>query len=159
MTDWSESNRQASNRPLLALLALSGVGVAIAGYLTYVHFDESALVCTVGGCETVQQSTYSTLFGVPIAALGLLMFLTVAFLSWARLSQRLSIPRDIATIASWTLLFTSLLYYAYLTYIEIWVLEAICQWCVLSSLVALVMFALESRLLLALLNDPGDEAP
>ena len=49
-----------------------------------------------------------------------------------------------ATIAAWTLLLTSLLYYAYLTYIEIWELEAICQWCVISSIAALIMFILES---------------
>ena len=41
-------------RAAVALVALAGVGVA--GYLTYTHYDEEALVCTTGGCEQVQQS-------------------------------------------------------------------------------------------------------
>jgi uncharacterized membrane protein len=134
--------------PLLAAVALLGVvGMGLAGYLTYVHYNEDALVCTVGGCETVQQSDYSTMFGVPIAIFGLLMFLTVTLLALARMSGRSPIPSDVATIAAWTMLLTSLLYYVYLTYIEIWELEAVCQWCVMSSIVALLMFVLESVLL------------
>lgn len=134
--------------PLLLGVALLGIlGMGVAGYLTYVHYNEDALVCTVGGCETVQQSDYSTIFGLPIAAFGVLMFLTVTLLALARLTDRSPIPSDMATMAAWTLLLTSLLYYAYLTYIEIWELEAVCQWCVISSIVALLMFALESVLL------------
>lgn len=134
--------------PLLLAVALLGiVGMGLAGYLTYVHYNEDALVCTVGSCETVQQSDYSTMFGAPIAIFGFLMFLTVTLLALARLMDRSPIPSEMATMAAWTLLLTSLLYYAYLTYIEIWVLEAVCQWCVLSSIVALLMFVLESVLL------------
>ena len=135
-------------QPLLLGVVLLGVlGMAVAGYLTYVHYNEDALVCTVGGCETVQQSDYSTMLGVPIALFGLLMFLTVTMLAVARLSGRSPLPTDLATMAAWTLLLTSLLYYAYLTYIEIWELEAVCQWCVISSILALLMFVLESLLL------------
>ncbi len=136
------------NPLLVAVVVLGFLGMCVAGYLTYVHYDEDALVCTVGGCETVQQSDYSTMLGVPIAIFGLLMFLTVTLLALARMTDRSPIPSDLATIAAWTLLLTSLLYYAYLTYIEIWELEAVCQWCVISSIVALLMFVLESVLLM-----------
>ncbi len=135
------------NPLLLANVLLGVVGMALAGYLTYVHYNEDALVCTVGGCETVQQSDYSTMFGIPIAIFGFLMFLTVTLLALARMTERGPLPSDMATMAAWTLLLTSLLYYAYLTYIEIWDLEAVCQWCVMSSIVALLMFAIESVLL------------
>ena len=134
--------------PLLLAVALLGVvGMGLAGYLTYVHYNEDALVCTVGGCETVQQSDYSTMVGVPIAIFGFLMFLTVTLLALARMTDRGPIPSDMATMVAWTLLLTSLLYYAYLTYVEIWELEAVCQWCVMSSIVALLMFVVESVLL------------
>jgi uncharacterized membrane protein len=134
--------------PLLLAVALLGVvGMGLAGYLTYVHYNEDALVCTVGGCETVQQSDYSTMLGVPIAIFGFLMFLTVTLLALARMTDRSPLPSDMATMAAWTLLLTSLLYYAYLTYIEIWELEAVCQWCVMSSMVALLMFVIESVIL------------
>lgn len=147
--------------PLLLGVALLGIlGMAVAAYLTYVHYNEDALVCTVGGCHTVQQSDYSTMFGVPIAAFGFVMFLTVTLIAWGRLTGRGPLPSDMATMAAWTLLLTSLLYYAYLTYVEIWELEAVCQWCVLSSIIALLMFALESTLLVRELRDDGvgDEA-
>lgn len=147
-----EAKRPASsggrgNALLLGVVLLGLLGIGVAGYLTYAHYDEDALVCTVGGCETVQQSEYSTMFGVPIAAFGMLMFATVTVLALARMTGRRLIPADIATIGAWTLLLTALLYYAYLTYIEIWELEAICQWCVTSSIIALLMFALESIML------------
>jgi uncharacterized membrane protein len=135
------------NPLLLANVLLGVIGMCLAGYLTYVHYNEDALVCTVGGCETVQQSDYSTMFGVPIAIFGFLMFLTVTLLAVARMTDRGPLPVDMATMAAWTLLLTSLLYYAYLTYVEIWELEAVCQWCVMSSIVALLMFVLESVLL------------
>ena len=135
------------NPLLLANVLLGVIGMCLAGYLTYVHYNEDALVCTVGGCETVQQSDYSTMFGVPIAIFGFLMFLTVTLLAVARMTDRGPLPSDMATMAAWTLLLTSLLYYAYLTYVEIWELEAVCQWCVMSSIVALLMFAIESVLL------------
>lgn len=136
-----------SSTLLITIMLLGLLGIGVAGYLTYVHYNEDALVCTVGGCETVQQSDYSTMLGVPIAAFGVVMFLTVTLLALGRLTGRSPISSDMATMAAWTLLLTSLLYYAYLTYVEIFVLEAVCQWCVISSIVALLMFALESVLL------------
>lgn len=132
---------------LLGIVLLGLIGIGIAGYLTYVHYNEDALVCTTGGCETVQQSEYSTIGDIPIAIFGLLMFTTVTLLAAARLTSRVSIPFEPATTLAWTLLLTSLLYYAYLTYIEIFDLDAICQWCVASSIIALLLFALESILL------------
>ena len=136
-----------NNALLLGVALLGLLGTGVAGYLTYVHYNEDALVCTVGGCETVQQSDYSTMFGVPIAAFGVVMFLTVTLLAWLRMTNRGPISSDLATMAAWTMLLTSLLYYAYLTYVEIWVIEAVCQWCVISSIIALIMFTLESVLL------------
>ena len=48
-------------------------GMAVAGYLTWVRYDEAALVCVAGGgCETVQQSSYAEMAGIPVALLGLL---------------------------------------------------------------------------------------
>jgi uncharacterized membrane protein len=142
-------------RPLLlGILLLGCIGIGIAGYLTYVHYNEDALVCTTGGCETVQQSEYSTIGGIPIAIGGLLMFSTVTLLAAARLTGRIPISFETATMLAWTMLLTSLLYYAYLTYVEVFELEAICQWCVSSSIVALLMFVLESILLF---RDTPDE--
>jgi uncharacterized membrane protein len=66
---------QARLRTAVAALAL--VGVAIAGYLTYVHYAGVSITCSTGGCETVQHSRYAEIFGVPVALLGLLAFVGI----------------------------------------------------------------------------------
>ena len=126
-------------------LALSIIGAGIAGYLTYVHFDESVLVCTAsGGCHTVQQSDYATIGPIPIALLGLGMFLTLAGLSLTRIFDWSLISDDMATMLAWGMTLSALLYYAYLVYVEIFVLEAICQWCVGTTVITIAIFAIES---------------
>ena len=63
-------------RAAVAVVALAGV--AVAGYLTYVHYQPEALICTgSGGCEAVQDSSYAELAGIPVALLGLGAYLVV----------------------------------------------------------------------------------
>ena len=61
-------------RGSLVTLGLAIVGLAIAGYLTWAHYQHDALVCGLGDCETVQTSQYSEVAGLPIAILGMGMF-------------------------------------------------------------------------------------
>ena len=63
----------------LAIAALALAGTAIAGYLTWARYAHETLACPIGGggCETVQQSSYSELVGVPVALLGLLLYVAV----------------------------------------------------------------------------------
>lgn len=134
----------SGSRLMIAVMVLSTIGLGIAGYLTYTHFNEAALICTIGGCETVQQSQYSTIGPVPIAMLGVGMFATLFTLAGLRLRGSSVIAADKASLIAWAILLTGILYYGYLTYVEVFVLEAICQWCVASSLVALAIFGLET---------------
>ena len=59
----------------LASAALATVGAAITGYLLYVRESGGELVCSTGGCESVQSSPYAEVLGVPVAALALAGFL------------------------------------------------------------------------------------
>jgi uncharacterized membrane protein len=120
---------------------LATVGLAIAKYLTWSHYEHDVLVCGLGDCSTVQSSDYSVVAGIPIAILGLVMFGTVLTLSLIRIAR--PALADIAGAVIVFLTLTSVLYYVYLTYIEIWVLEAICQWCVLSSIATIGILAFE----------------
>lgn len=129
---------------IIAMLAV--VGLAIAGYLAYGHYNENALVCTVGDCGTVQKSEYSTIGQIPVALLGMGMFLAVGALATLRVIGSRLLPFAVAITLSWIMLLSGVAYYVYLTYLELQVIEAICQWCVLSSIVTLAMFLLESRL-------------
>jgi uncharacterized membrane protein len=138
------NQRHSLDRLLTAMIALAIVGLGLSGYLTYTHFNEAALVCSIGGCETVQSSSYSTIGPVPIALLGMGMFSALIVLAVMRLRRSTLISAETASLAAWAMLLAGILYYAYLTYVELFVLHAICQWCVASSIAALAIFGLES---------------
>jgi uncharacterized membrane protein len=131
------------SRPSLITLGLALVGLAIAGYLTWAHYQHDALVCGLGDCETVQASKYSELAGMPIALLGAGMFAAVMGLVVVR-TWRPAVA-DLASVSIIFMTLTGVLYYAYLTWIEIFELEAICQWCVLSSVMTVGILINEGR--------------
>lgn len=113
---------------------LAGVGAAITGYLLYVRQTNGALVCSTGGCETVQNSSYAEVLGVPVAALGLAGFLgllvsAIARGEWARLSQA-------------TLALSAFIFSGYLLYIQLIVIDAICQWCLATDVLTTAIAAL-----------------
>ena len=70
--------------PRLASAILAAAGAAISTYLLYVRQTGGTLVCSTGGCETVQSSSYAEMLGVPVAALGLAGFLALLVLALAR---------------------------------------------------------------------------
>ena len=117
-------------------------GVAIAGYLTWVHYDEAALVCVAGGsCETVQQSSYAELAGIPVALLGLVGYAMIAALVlWDTPNARLGAA---------ALAFVGLAFSAYLLVLQLFVIDAVCVWClandVLIAPVLAVLTALRLR--------------
>jgi uncharacterized membrane protein len=119
--------------------ALAGAGVA--AYLTRVHYDEDLLICTVGDCKTVQQSEYSELWGVPVALFGLGMYLTLLALGIIR--WRRPELHDRATLTAFAMALAGALYAAYLTYLELFVIDAVCQWCVVSAILTVVILIAE----------------
>ena len=136
-------------------MVLATVGIAIAGYLTIVHFRESLLVCSgISDCETVQTSQYAEILGIPVALLGLLCFVALFGLAVVRIIQ----PEraDIVTMIMFVMVVGSIGFYIYLTYLELFVIDAICQWCVASSLVMIGMLVTESILLRRVLSIPGE---
>ena len=108
--------------------AVALAGIAVAGYLTWVHYDEDALVCVAGhGCETVQQSDYAEIAGVPVALLGLVSYSVIASLiAWDAPTPRLGAA---------SLAFVGLLFSLYLLALQLFVINAICVWCVANDVV------------------------
>ncbi len=125
---------------LTPILAVAGIGVS--AYLVWVHYDIDALVCGVGDCLEVQASEYAEVLGIPVAILGLAMYVLVLGLSLTRLRmpERAS---DITTALFVTTL-AATLYSAYLTWLEVYEIEAICQWCVISALITTAIFIVEA---------------
>jgi uncharacterized membrane protein len=125
----------------LIALALAAAGVVLAGYLTLVHYRKNLLVCGVSSCHTVQNSKYALFAGIPVAVLGLALYLALVLLGLIRLAKPGLSER--ATIASFALAFAGLLFSGYLTAVELWVIDAICQWCVVSALLIAALAILE----------------
>ncbi|MCX7622336.1 MAG: vitamin K epoxide reductase family protein [Thermomicrobium sp.] len=126
--------------PLLSLL-LALAGVAVAGYLTVVAYDDALLVCGLGDCSTVQNSPYAKVGGVPIALLGLGMYL--ALLGGGLARWRWPRRADLLTSANAGIALAGTLYSAYLTYLELFVIHAICQWCVTSAVLVTALLLVE----------------
>jgi uncharacterized membrane protein len=128
-------------RALIASLVLAILGAGVGAYLIRVHYDIDALVCGTGDCEVVQTSEYATVMDIPIAIFGTAMYLTVLGLTILRLRKPdLSLPASTAALA---ITAAGTLYSAWLTWIEIYELEAICQWCVVSATLTTLLFILE----------------
>lgn len=114
-------------KKFLYLLALAGILVSL--YLTYTKFSNSKIICSFGNCNVVQNSEYSTLLGIPVALFGVFYYFLIFSLIFYKKNKVL-------------LLATALgfLYSMYLTYLEIFVVKAICQWCVISASIATMSF-------------------
>jgi len=124
-----------------ASMVLAGAGVGVAGYLTYTHYNIGALVCSVGDCHAVQTSQYATIGPVPIAILGLGMY--VAVIALGVLRWRRADWLSTATMGAFALALAGTVYFAYLTYLEVAVIHAICQWCVTSAILTLGILVVE----------------
>jgi uncharacterized membrane protein len=132
-------SRQAFDR---IAIALGVVASAIAAYLTLIHYEEDLLVCSVvEGCETVQSSAYATIGPIPVALLGLVSALGMVLVAVGR--AYLPEQRFTTSAVLTGMLLFSLLYLIYLTYIEIFVIEAICQWCVAYMIVVAIWLGFE----------------
>ena len=126
----------------LATVAIAVFGAAIAGYLTLAGPDPACVI--VHGCAVVQSSSYSKLAGIPVAALGLIGY-GVILVAQARDTEATR------TVAAATAL-TGAGFSGWLTYVEVFRLEAICAWCVGS---AICMSALAVLCIARMLRRPG----
>ena len=129
-----------TRRMLTALIALVGVFVA-----TYLAFYKAGLIgslaCGTGSCETVQQSPWARFLGMPVAVWGVGYYVAVFALAFAGTLDRWAEDRRIALglllLTAWGAIFS-----AYLTYLELFVIHAICRYCVVSAILAVLVFAL-----------------
>jgi uncharacterized membrane protein len=117
----------------LAVVAVSVIGLGISGYLTYVHYAGIEPICAAsGGCEKVQNSRYADLAGVPVALLGLIGYVGIGASALLR--------GEAARMAGCVIALVGAGFSLYLTYLELFQIHAICQWCVASA-VAMVALA------------------
>ena len=138
-----------------AAIALAGIGVAV--YITIADSGGGAPVCLAGGhgCRTVAESHYSHLLRVNVSIFGLV--------GYALLLISALIPGDRGRFAGLLLALAGFGFSAYLTYLELFVIDAICQWCVASAVLMTVLLIVNGARALAYigaeLTTTGGEGP
>jgi uncharacterized membrane protein len=125
-------------RMTAALLSLAGLFVSAYLYL-YKIGRIGTLACGTGDCETVQLSSWSRFGGLEVSLIGLLGYAGLLALSLAALQPALADRRQAATVLA-TLAGLGVVFTAYLTYLELFVIHAICRWCVGSAVIILGIF-------------------
>lgn len=127
------------------LLVLAFIGIGIAGYLTYIHYKGFDPICAVGhGCEKVQNSEWAKLAGVPVPLIGLVGYVGIL--------GSLLVRGELAKLATAGMAYVGFAFSLYLTYREIFTIEAICQWCV-GSAVVMTLIAIVSTIRVLRIED------
>jgi uncharacterized membrane protein len=134
-------------RMIATFVAAFGIGVAT--YIAIADSGGGAPVCLAGGsgCETVANSTYSHVFGVNIAVFGIFGYVLLLAASLLR--------GDLARMAGFGVSLVGFGYSAYLTYLELFKIEAICQWCVASAVLMAALFCVNAIRMVGYVGRPA----
>lgn len=126
-------------------LVLCAAGALISAYLLVADFVlGGAELCLTGkGCDVVRESRYSSIGGVPVSLLGVLGYAAMVAAAVSPLGRR----------TKWSLFFwlsaAAVGFSAYLTYLELFIIDALCSWCVASAAIAVAVFLLAASQRLA----------
>ncbi len=116
-----------------ANLAVAIVGGLIAIYMTIFKLTSNDAMCLGnGGCSTVNASPYSEIYGIPVAVVGLLGYL--AILASLLLENYIDFFKDNGPLLGFGMGLVGVVYSAYLTYLEFYVIHAVCPFCVASAI-------------------------
>lgn len=124
---------------------LAALGLLVAGYLAYVETQLVAAVCgPIGDCNAVQGSEYARLFGwLPIGVLGLIGYILIlAAWAWKRVGGRREAQQ--ASLAIFGMAAFGTLFSIYLTYLEPFVIRAVCIWCLTSAVIITLLLVLNT---------------
>ncbi|GAB4263630.1 MAG: hypothetical protein Kow0080_02160 [Candidatus Promineifilaceae bacterium] len=128
------------------VLAAAGLGVSV--YLAYVETNETAvIICgTVGNCAAVQSSPYAYFLGIPVALLGMANYAGL-FVLWLGQMWGNGRIRVWARLGLMVVTFVGILFSIYLTGLEIFVIKAVCVWCISSALITTFLFLLTGTIM------------
>jgi uncharacterized membrane protein len=122
----------------VAMLSLAGIFVALY-LLLYKLGMIGHLTCSIGSCETVNTSRWATFLGIPVAGWGVAFYIGMFALAITSTGERyadsVTMSRAIVGMAG-----TGVVFSAWLTYLELFRIHAICQWCVISAIIVTILF-------------------
>lgn len=148
------------HRQAIAVLALVGLFVALYLWLHALGFGGAIKCGASGGCETVQTSQWAVFLGFPVALYGVVGYLAVLIVALVSLRPAALVERKwnvmLVGLATAGVVFT-----AYLTYLELFVIHAICRWCVGSAVIITLIWIVSILSLRspAPRTDPGVSPP
>jgi uncharacterized membrane protein len=134
-------------RMIATFVAAFGVGVATYIAIEAAGGDAPACIAGSSGCETVANSSYSHLLGVNIAVFGIAGYVLLLLAALLR--------GDVARMAGFGLALAGFGYSVFLTYLELFKIEAICQWCVASAVLMTVLFGLNAVRMVGYVGRPA----
>jgi uncharacterized membrane protein len=124
-----------------ASVVLTILGIADATYLLVYKLTGNNRMCLgSGGCHDVNFSRYSEIYGIPLSLIGLLAFL--AMLAILLAERRWTFAVENGPLAIFGMGLVGVAYSAYLTYLELYVIHAVCPFCVASAVIFLLIFIL-----------------
>jgi uncharacterized membrane protein len=120
----------------ITLIVLTLLGLAVASYVTYVHYAGIKPACTAGeSCTKVQTSRYAELEGVPVALIGLIGYVAIFIALLAPEGENTRFALAALTVGGFA-------FSAYLTYRELFSIHAICEECASSAVIMTIMMCL-----------------
>jgi uncharacterized membrane protein len=154
-----ENDWQGSQAWLWAPVVLAAGGVLVSGYLSVKRFTGGNLACTRWAeCDVVNNSVYAKIYGVPVAFIGLAGYLVIMCLAMASLQTEGATQRRLLALG-FLLALGGFGFSGYLTYLEIYVIEAICFWCVVSAILITLLTIVGGINLRRTAHDPLDTSP
>jgi uncharacterized membrane protein len=121
------------------VIVLAGIGIAVAAYLATIETSGAQAVCgPVGDCNAVQESEYAEVLGVPIGVLGVIGYVLIGGL-WLVARAASGSIADVALVLIAVGAFGGVLFSAYLTFLEPFVIGATCMWCITSAVVMMAL--------------------
>jgi uncharacterized membrane protein len=142
---------EARLRRIIAFVAALGIGVAT--YITIADSGGGAPTCLAGGggCETVANSSYSHIAGVNVAVFGIVAYVALLLTAF--------FVNDLARFGGFAVALGGFGFSVYLTYLEIFKIEAICQWCVANAVLMTIAFILNTTRLLGYVGTDEEGTP
>ena len=124
-----------------------GIGAAIlvildSGYLSWIKLTKSVEQCLpgLGDCATVNSSKYAEIYGIPVAYLGLIAYITILLLLVSK--TPILIRHGINKYLLFGVTFAGFLFSVYLTFVQFWLIKAFCPYCLLSAFITTLLFIL-----------------
>ena len=121
---------------------LSILGVLIALYVTQSFVRKTGIVCLNTGCEQVRKNPASYIFGIPVPVFGFIGYSFIAILAFLRTTTNYELRTKL--LLTWMLGISTfgVLFVSWFTYTELYIIQAVCTWCVVSAINMVFIFIL-----------------